>query len=140
MCCTETSTFGTYVELIIALIALIVSIVSIVYTIRSEHKHNQLSFFTEYTRRYQEIMLHIYSVKENDKSPYIRLYFDLCSEEFYLHNNGHLPDDIWNMWMEGMRLIVNNQDFITEWKRASQSYDDVFCIFFDREIFKHTQK
>lgn len=58
----------------------------------------KLNFFSDYTKRYQEIILHFpedinekdfdykLSLKEKDKTMrYMRAYFDLCSEEFYLN-------------------------------------------------------
>ena len=57
--------------------------------------------FAEFTRRYQEIMLHIRK-NDNDKEYYQTLYIDLCSEEFFMHNAGYLPKGVWKIWMEGM--------------------------------------
>ena len=91
----------------------------------------QLSFFSEYTRRYQDIMLHLC----NDNSEeYYRLYFDLCSEEFYLHERKSLPDDVWKMWEDGMKLMAKNRSLETTWKNASQLYNEKFNQFFGRII------
>ncbi|HLF34339.1 MAG TPA: hypothetical protein VI583_08880 [Cyclobacteriaceae bacterium] len=70
-------------------------------------KQMKLDFFTEYTRRYQEIILHLLeninkpdfdfsTLKEADHEKfdetmrYIRVYFDLWSEEYYLHQEGKI--------------------------------------------------
>ncbi len=68
---------------IIAIFALIVSSVSLVVSWHTSNRHSRLSVFSEYTRRYQDIVLRLYSDPSN-KEVYHKLYFDLCSEEYYL--------------------------------------------------------
>ena len=39
---------------------------------------------------------------------WIRAYFDLCSEEVKLACRGHIPDEVWQDWEEGMRSAMNS--------------------------------
>lgn len=114
--------------IIISGIALLVSIYSAVVSYMTEQRQTQLSFFSEYTKRYQDIMLHLYSNNENN-SQYYRLYFDLCSEEYYLYTHKYLPKDIWKMWVDGMKLEFKLRDMHTAWISNSQYYDKDFCVF-----------
>ena len=63
------------------------------------NKNTRLAFFSEYTKRYQDIILNFpeniiddnfkfdsLSKVERDKTMrYMRVYFDLCSEEYFLY-------------------------------------------------------
>lgn len=97
-------------------------------------KHN---FFGEYTRRYQEIILHFpedinektfnydkLNKEERDRTMrYMRVYFDLCSEEYFLHKKGFLDDDVWKEWKEGMVSAFNKTAFKTAWKKVTEDSD-----------------
>ena len=65
-------------------------------------------FFAEYTKRYQEIIINMPdnvfagTAPINDTTlKYMRLYYDLCSEEFHLYNEGLVPKDVWDNWVGG---------------------------------------
>jgi hypothetical protein len=97
-------------------------------------KHN---FFAEYTKRYQEIILHFpENINDNnfrydelekeikDKTMrYMRVYFDLCSEEYFLKNKGVLDEDVWSDWQEGMISTFNKPAFKIAWKQVTQDSD-----------------
>ena len=76
-------------------------------------KQQKLDFFARYTERYQHIIEqmpeYVYAddeqLTEEDYQkimPIIRAYFDLCSEEFYLHKQHHLSKNVWKEWEAGM--------------------------------------
>ena len=104
-----------------------------------QEEERKFLFFSEYTRRYHDIMLHILS-KDGNKDAYLHLYFDLCSEEYYLHEQGCLPEDVWNMWCDGMRHFMKVFDHQEVWnKKWSQEYNEEFCYFFNIKIIKPNQ-
>lgn len=104
-------------------------------SLRIDGKRHRTLMFTEYTKRFQEIILHLYSDPQN-KSAYHRLYFDLCSEEYYLKSTKQLPDNIWNKWVYGMKLMMKNESFRASRKVESVNYDNQkeFIRFFDNII------
>ena len=122
-------------ETILSIIAIIISIGSIIITWRIDVRQRQLAFFTEYTKRYQDIMIHLYG-DENNKEAFHRLYFDLCSEEFYLYTKNYLPKDIWDRWVYGMKLSVKVNEIKVAWHRDEVYYDKYpeFKIFFNNVI------
>lgn len=65
---------------------------------------------------------------------YITLYFDLCSEEYHLHNKGHIPDEIWENWKEGMVLTTNTTPFIVGWRLLAGNYNANFRHFINNHI------
>jgi hypothetical protein len=98
----------------------------------SKH-HMQFIVFTECTRRFHEIKLHLREeCTKEDKDYYRRLYIDLCSEEFFLESKGYLYKEIWEVWSEGMKLNVNeDQDYKKIWETDKGFYDEKFRDFFD---------
>ena len=124
--------------------------------LKTQTEQIKLDFFSEFTKRYQEILLHFpenvneddFSYEElRDKKPedtsmrdmtmrYMRIYFDLCSEEFFLHENGHIDDKVWKEWEKGMIVAFNKPAFRTAWNeviKKSGYYRD-FMKFVDSRM------
>ncbi len=131
-------------ESIIMIISVVVSITAVVVSVicnnraiksalECAERQNRFALFVEYTRRYQEIILNLYS-NPGKRMEYIRLYFDLCSEEFYLHKEGMIDDYIWNLWVDGMRTMMNCQQNQTAWKEFGGYFDDEFKRFMQHEV------
>ena len=93
-------------------------------------------FFTEYTRRYQELMLNMpkdidtSSIYNKDIDIYMRLYFDLCSEEYYLHSEGVIDNKVWGLWVDGISTAMNKQKYKTAWILLGSYYDDENFVHF----------
>ena len=117
---------------IIALLALLVSVTSLVLSWRTSNKHSELYGFYEFTRRFQEIVLHLYP-DTKDKT-YHKLYFDLCNEEFYMSENNKLPSDIWDSWISEMKIIMTEKDILESWQKLKDNYDEKFKEFFEKII------
>ena len=137
-----------------SIIALVISVLTIAITIWNVSRTNQLTMknhqtiiFSEYTRRYQDILLRMpdsmFLHKGNltltpDVCKYLTIYFDLCSEEFHLHKNGDIPDDIWENWVEGMRITMKPPIYRTGWKLLSSTYNEDFIHFMHQKIFSNS--
>ena len=136
-------------SLLIAFLSLLAAIFGFIFNIiysqrlykQSKTHHNSL-LFAEYTRRYQEIMIQmpdsVFNGQAEASDPgvtkYMLLYFDLCSEEFHLRSQGFIPDDVWNNWVEGMRLTVRDQTYHDAWQRLEYSYNSDFVQFMTQNI------
>lgn len=102
-------------------------------------KQAQQTFFAEYTRRYQDIILHL---PGDEKDPpllkYMQLYFDLCSEEYHLHQMGLIEENVWKLWVEGMQDAMKRPSFQNAWKNPlGQHYSDQgFISFVNNELLK----
>ena len=96
-------------------------------------------FFAEYTRRYQDIIVKLPMPFPEEvqiceiKEP-LRLYFDLCSEEFYLHDKNLIYDEVWEFWTEGMRQIMGNNKSKCVWRMLKRNYNVKFCTFFENHV------
>ena len=102
-----------------------------------QKKQAQETFFSEYTRRYQEIIIHMpIDNKHPEWLKYVQLYFDLCSEEFHLHEMGLIDDKVWILWVEGMQETMKQNSFRVAWKHPlGQLYtDDNFIRFMDNKV------
>ena len=124
-------------EVAICFISAIAAIAAVIVAYRSSKKQMQISLYAEFTRRYQEIMLHIRQ-NGDDKEYYQTLYIDLCSEEFFMHNEGFLPEKVWDIWLEGMKHEVKDT-YIGLWQRDKNNYNPDFQRFF-KEIVSNNDK
>ena len=106
----------------------------------------KLSFFAEYTKRYQEIMLNLpegintNSVAYNDSSErvrrYLRAYIDLCSEEFYLHQNRKIHHKVWENWEQGIKASFQLNLFNEAWEHFDKTSYPEFYIWITKEIIR----
>lgn len=144
MCCnTNLDTIIEFCSVFVAIIGLIIAAIHF-------YRQNRLTFYAQYTKRNMEIMKEMPSCvlykedkklednkKKEDEDKYekfkvnVFLYFDLCSEEYYLHRNKYIEEKVWNDWKEGMadffnRLSVNKQlqEIVKEHKDAYPDFID----------------
>ena len=109
-------------------------------------QQNKLMIFSEYTRRYQEIFLNmpddIYKgTAEVDERTHrhIRLYFDLCSEEYHLRKKRTISKDIWKKWIEGMRISMRSAIYRTAWDNLKMDYNEDFRDYFEHEVVNYKE-
>lgn len=129
------------IEILLQTGMFLVAVITIVYTQYKDRRQNKILMFSEYTRRYQEILINmpesIFNGTEhiNAKAQmYMRLYFDLCSEEYHLWRKGMIPNQIWEMWKEGMQITTNRPIYKKAWKDLSVEYNKDFWQYFNREV------
>ena len=132
---------------VIAFIALLLSFYNAFYSSRKYkelakelvEKNTQFHFFTEYTRRYQDLIVRWPQSKSDsitESGTFYELYFDLCSEEYYLHEKGAISDEVWALWEQGMQDAMRNRQFQTAWKGRLGAYytHDKFVHFINNMI------
>ena len=89
---------------------------------------SELQHFSDYTKRYQEIVIHF---PEDINSPdfilagrpdynhtmrYLRAYFDLSFEEWYLHSKNLINEDTWSLWRGGIETALSKTAFQQAWE------------------------
>jgi uncharacterized membrane protein YhiD involved in acid resistance len=147
---------GTIVAAIAAIIAIIVTVKSLRTSIEQFNKQLQLNFFAEYTKRYQEIILNFpesinqddfnfdnLPEKERDKTlRYMRVYFDLCSEEYSLHKSKHIDEKTWEEWESGIKYAISKTAFREAWRIIAKDtrYYTEFASFVNKIINKNTYR
>ncbi|NQZ24521.1 MAG: hypothetical protein HRT53_21050 [Colwellia sp.] len=102
---------------------------AILIAIKHFKVQHQLTFFADYTRRYQAIILEFpYEInnldfdinakgieKKNKILKNMQVYFDLCCEEYMLHQTGKIDDVTWNEWLEGINSAFQKKAFQDSW-------------------------
>lgn len=115
---------------LVSIIGVSITAIALWFTVRSFQKQLQLNFFSEYTKRYQEITLNLpESINRDDFDydslgpevrdktlRYMRAYFDLCSEEYFLKRKNHIDDETWKEWKTGMEFAFSKTAFREAWK------------------------
>lgn len=120
---------------------LLVTVAALLWSQYSDRQQRKLSMFAEYTKRYQDVILSmpdsvlmgIADIK-TDVLKHLQLYFDLCSEEYYLWQQGIVPCHIWQLWSEGMQITMQNPVFRKSWDKLSHQYSKIFRQYFDDKI------
>ena len=134
---------------LISTFAALVAIVGLIYQSHSTRKQAKLQNFIEYTKRYQEIILNFPenineqsfsfdSMLREDKNKtmrYMRAYFDLCFEEFTLHEKGFIDNDLWSIWNGGMEEAFSKSAFKQGWKiiRNDTKFGSDFVAFVENQ-------
>lgn len=135
----------------LTLFALLVALFAIFMQSRATEKQLKLQSFSDYTKRYQEIILNFpESINEGtfsldglaskdlrDKTlRYMRAYFDLCYEEYILHKRRAIDATIWDDWKSGMTFAFSKPAFSQAWAIISRDTDfgSEFNDFVDRSI------
>jgi len=109
-----------------------------------------LQHFSDYTKRYQEIILNFpedinsetFVLNGRDDYSktmrYLRAYLDLCYEEWYLNDRALIDNDIWNIWKGGMETAFSKAAFRQAWDviRADSDFGVEFSVFIDACIRK----
>lgn len=121
---------------IVAFFALAVSILSLILSWWTGSKYSQLIVFNEYTKRYQEIVLKLYTDPNN--IAYHKSYFDLCCLEHILNTENLLPSKIWKSWVHEMKQIMKKEEIRASWEKQKSNYDkqEDFKIFFEDIVTK----
>ncbi|MBE3143951.1 MAG: hypothetical protein IMZ61_08515 [Planctomycetes bacterium] len=130
---------------ILTSIVAIGSIGTLFYTLVSNRRQLKLHNFTEYTKRYQEIILHfpeninerkyrlsgLSKEARNQTLRYMRAYFDLCSEEYSLHQRRYIDSDFWSLWKSGMTVAFSKAAFKQSWSiiKKDTVFDSDFVGF-----------
>jgi len=129
------------------------TIVSIIIVWRYSYKQlreikNQtwVSIYSDYTQRYAEIISKFpenineenFVIKSgtdeyNNLMRAMRLYFDLCYEEYSLFNNyKKIDEELWEDWKEGIQTALSRKAFKDAWNIIHK--DTVYSDSFDKFI------
>lgn len=107
-------------------------------TIRGMRDQLWLHTFSEYTRRYAEVVRDLPSEGRRPNSSFdiqalsdaerdrvhnaARAYLNLTSEEFFLHSRGRIDDETWSIWCAGIEQTVRLPWFRGAWADLEPEY------------------
>jgi len=73
----------------------------------------------------------------------MRVYFDLCSEEWRLNEEkgAVIDNDVWEDWKQGMQLLLSKPAFANSWEKILEAnpqnyYEEPFVEFVNQIICK----
>lgn len=152
-------TTADYIQSIGLFITIIGLTITIFYNRKQLKMFNEqlkLNFFADYTKRYQEIILKfpesinqknfdIRKMPENDRNEvlkYMRVYFNLCSEEYDLYTTNYISERVWENWKNSIESAFSKKAFIDAWYiiKLDTIYDSRFTIWINNEILNRTNK
>lgn len=114
-------------------------------TLREIRNQLWISTFSDYTKRYSEIICQLPDAASDPKNSLLadiskidkdklmglmRAYYDLCSEEYYLYTHGKLDSDTWALWEKGLVFTIRLPTFRDAWKTIKmEGYDEDFISY-----------
>jgi hypothetical protein len=140
---------------VIAAVGILVSLAGVavaVLAIRSQGQalRRQLCVqtFTEYTRRYRELLAQVPEEllgattpvdaieQHKGKLSLLRTYFDLCFEEYYLYSRGFMDEDLWLLWRSGMEFAFSRPLVAVGWRllKPGIQYPPEFVEFVEQRL------
>lgn len=147
---------------ILSFAAIIVAVASIIIAKKKTTQSNEIAkeaqkisasnhrdiIFSDFTKRFQEIILKEPSTLRNgdarsddeNVNSFMTLYVNLCSEEYYLFTKGAIEKDIWEYWVEGMRMQFTSHVYQVWWKKNASKYNQNFNHFINTYILSKLNK
>ena len=112
---------------------------AVVYSLIVLRNQLRLQVFLEYTRRFDEIEFpegafvepwpRLTKKRARKAERAFRKYFDLCSQEWWLHQSGKIESRVWEVWARGMSDIVATAGGRHAWQTIRPEYQNVFPGF-----------
>lgn len=118
------------VAIVVSILSLFITAGALIVAIHHFKKQLNLNFFSDYTKRYQEIILNFpeginredFKISEQAEDVrdrtlrYMRAYFDLCSEEYFLSRKGNIDKETWDEWETGIKFAFSKPAFREAWR------------------------
>ncbi len=133
-------------------ISVVIAIFTLVYQLYIHNKQLKMQTFFHYTERYQNILINLpidiesnnfqlNSLKKEEKEEilkWLRAYFDLCSEEYYLYNRKLIDDSAWTLWHAGIKISLQKSAFRDGWNEIQKNdyYNLDFATYIESIIKK----
>jgi len=112
---------------------------AVVYSLIVLRNQLRLQVFLEYTRRFDEIEFpegafvepwpRLTKKRARKAERAFRKYFDLCSQEWWLHQSVKIESRVWEVWARGMADIVATAGGRHAWQTIRPEYQNVFPGF-----------
>ena len=138
----------------ISLGAVFVAVLALAWQVHLSNNQSKMQTFLTYTQRYQDIVINLpIGVESDDFSldglegkereellRWLRAYFDLCSEEYYLNKNKLVDAKAWQLWQSGMTDSLKKPAFIEAWRtvQSNNYFHHEFASYIQNIINQHT--
>lgn len=119
--------------------SVLVAALAICVGLRGVKKQMFVAVFNQYTQRYANIMdglpagtrdpkskITLEDLDEKKRQEVLRVgrrYFNLCSEEMWLAQKGHLDQTTWGIWETGIRQTMRLQSMSDAWEELESEYE-----------------
>jgi hypothetical protein len=113
---------------ITTLVSVVIGFWSLINAIRSSRRQMNAQVFMKYTERYERILDQFppdalearfdtcaLPAPSTQLTLCVLKYLNLCSEEYYLTQNGYLPKTLWCIWEADLKRIVASPLVRREW-------------------------
>ena len=128
----------------------LIAVLALSWQVHLSNKQSKMQTFLTYTQRYQDIIINLPVGVESDSFSiegleekererilrWLRAYFDLCSEEYYLNKNKLVDKKAWQLWESGMTDSLKKPAFVNAWKaiQSNKYYHHEFAGYIEQII------
>lgn len=129
----------------IGIAAVVISALAIVAALNNVRDQLRVTIFLTYTERYAKVMNGVpfdarqpgskYRLSLRPEEERIRVlgafreYFNLCSEEMWLHQQHRIDRATWTVWERGMQQVARFPTFREAWEVLGPEYYETFQCF-----------
>ena len=138
----------------ISLGAVFVAVVALAWQVHLSNAQSKMQTFLTYTQRYQDIVINLpigvesesfslEGIESKDREEilrWLRAYFDLCSEEYYLNKNNLVDARAWRLWESGMTDSLQKPAFVEGWRiiQSNKYFHHEFANYIQKRINLHS--
>ncbi len=130
----------------IALVTALIAIFALLWQIWTSNKQSKMQTYLVYTQRYHDIAVNFpigvesatFHLPQDEKEKenilrWLRAYFDLCSEQYYLNEKKLIDNKVWILWKGGMQDSLQKPAFQQAWKeiQTNNYYNKVFANYIE---------
>jgi hypothetical protein len=122
---------------IATLVSVVVGFTSLINTIRSARRQMTVQILMKYTERYEAIiasfprnaLIHRFDLSalpatDAETTMSVLRYLNLCSEEYYLYENGYLSKDLWAIWEMELKRMLSSALVRREWASVRDEFEN----------------
>ena len=136
------------IKIFIEAVIMLTGVIAFIVSACQVKQQLKFSLFEKYTARFSQIMQSmpeeffkedvetLSEKKKEEINHYIRLYFDLCSEELYLYEQKRVDEKVWREWKGGIEDFFKNslvRSFLHNYDKYHHAYNH-FNQFINDEI------
>ena len=99
--------------------------ISLIYIIEKQQLDEALLFkqlFYDFNKRYDDLNEELKKIKDDSNIELTETekfllsdYFNLCGEEYLFYKNGYIYPEVWESWVNGMRIFLKIEKIKVEW-------------------------
>lgn len=116
-------------ELLLSITGSIAALVHFLYSQHNSNTERFIGLFRDFNARYDRLNNNLNALRLKDGSVLLTAedkqllydYFNLCAEEYLYFRSGYIDTEVWQSWLQGMKLFALNAEIRRLWSEELHS-------------------